>query len=118
MASNEGCLSVEYSATASVNDVVLVSGRCRLLGVNYSTPAVTRFIRFYDMDSAPPAQLSVRSYIRMRIRAINQSREYAPEGGILMENGIAIRITQNTSDTDNTAVNADDALLVVFYRLD
>lgn len=95
-----------HLSTASVNDVVLVTGPCRFNGANYNGGGTARWIKFYDLDRAPLT--SDTPFLKFRTAVNAPTTTPAPEGGIWCVNGLAIRITVNVADSDDSAITAGE----------
>ena len=102
-----------HLSTASVNDVVLVEGPCRFVGANYNGAGTARWIKFYDLARAPLT--SDEPIIKFRTTVNAPTMTPVPDGGIWCVNGLAIRITVNVGESDDTAITAGEVGLRAYY---
>ena len=105
-----------HTSTADVNSAVLVARPCRFTGANYNGGGTARWIKLYDLATAPGT--GDVPFMRLRTATSSVTTTPAPEDGIWLENGLAIRITANVADDDATAITAGEVGLRAYYKID
>jgi hypothetical protein len=108
------CSVARHVAAATVNATVLVTGPCRFMGTNYRGPSTSRWLKIYDLATNPAT--TDTPIMSLRTASSASATTGAPEGGIWCENGIAIRITANAAEDDDTAVSAGDVVVQIYYQ--
>lgn len=104
-----------YVSTADANAVVLRAGSCRFLSFNVVSGSTARWLKFYDKASAPTPADTPFLVIKGNASLHLTGATAIPQGGILIENGLALRITANAAESDDTAVAVGDATLKYYF---
>lgn len=105
-----------HTATADVNAVVLIPRPCCFTSFNVVSGSTARWIKFYDKATPPGTSDSPFLVIKTNASLHLSGGTSVPVGGIEIKNGLAIRITANAAENDDTAVSAGDVVLKYYYR--
>lgn len=111
-----GCSSKSFATAASDNATSLKASAGQLYGVHVFNAAVYPiFVKIYNKASAPaPATDNALLVRRIGVQAGTQ-RDVEFPLGIACGTGIAYAVVKGVSDTDDTAVAANDALVDLEY---
>lgn len=110
-----GCLFGSHTATADVNAAVLLARPCRFVSFNVVSGSTARWVKFYDKATAPGTSDVPFLVIKTNASLHLSGGTSVPVGGVEIKNGLAIRITANAAENDDTAVSANDVVLKYYY---
>ena len=101
-------------ATATTNSTSVKTSSTKLIGWSFVNNATsTRYVKVYNKNSAP----TVGTDIPVQIISIpaNSICQQTLEGGVGYASGLSYAIVTGASDTDTTAVAANDVIGSLFY---
>lgn len=105
-----------YTALSSVNATVLKTGQFIFTNWVAVSGSTARWVKFYDLASNPGTSDVPFLVIKTNASLHITGQTSLPPGGVFIKNGLAIRITANAAENDDTAVTAGDVILKYFYR--
>lgn len=110
------CSTYHVVAAASNNAASVKGSAGTLFGWRvFNNSGAPIFVKLYNKASSPsPASDTVRQVIAVQAGA--SSEESIGDLGIAYSTGIGIAIVAGISDTDNTAINASDCVVDIFYK--
>lgn len=112
----DASVGASYTALSSVNATVLKSGQFIFTNWVAVSGSTARWIKFYDLATNPATTDAPFLVIKTNASLHITGQTSLPPGGVFIKNGLAIRITANAAENDDTAVTAGDVILKYFYR--
>lgn len=120
LASGDGATWHSLISAASTNATNVKASAGTVYGLSVTNiNAAVRYIRFYNLSSAPTCSSATGIAGRFAIPASATGAGQVvpiPPFGIAFSTGIGYCLTTGSGDTDNTAVAAGDLIVNVFYK--